>query len=193
MKEIDGKPEQNVLEQLAIRSMAKAVYSTHNIGHYGLAFDHYTHFTSPIRRYPDVMAHRILATLLSEESGFAPYEKLEDKCVRCSWMERKAMDAERESVKYKQAEFMQGQVGNVFEGLISGVQQYGLFVELKENKCEGLADIDSLLNDYYLYYERENALVGRNTGKRYRLGDQVKVRVVKVDLGRRRIDFEVVE
>lgn len=192
MEAIQGKPEQDVLEQLAIRSMAKAVYSTNNIGHYGLAFDHYTHFTSPIRRYPDILVHRILHELLTAKS-FKSVEKLEDKCVRCSWMERKAMDAERESVKYKQAEFMQLHIGETFDGIISGVVNFGLFVEIIENKCEGLVDIDSLPGDYYVHYEKENALLGRSTGKRYRLGDRVRIKVIKTDVQQRRIDFEIAE
>lgn len=191
MEAIQGKPEQDVLEQLAIRSMAKAVYSTHNIGHYGLAFSHYTHFTSPIRRYPDILVHRILDDLLISDK-FKPVEKLEDKCVRCSWMERKAMDAERESIKYKQAEFMQLHIGEEFDGIITGVVNFGLFVEIIENKCEGLVDIDSIQDDYYVYYEKENALLGRSTGRRYRLGDKVRIKVIKTDVQQRRIDFELV-
>lgn len=191
MEAIHGKPEQDVLEQLAIRSMAKAVYSTHNIGHYGLAFSHYTHFTSPIRRYPDVLVHRILDDLLTSNK-FKPVDKLEDKCVRCSWMERKAMDAERESVKYKQAEFMQLHIGEEFDGIITGVVNFGLFVEIIENKCEGLVDIDSIQDDYYAFYEKENALLGRSSGKRYRLGDKVRIKVIKTDVQQRRIDFELV-
>lgn len=190
MEEIKGRPEQDVLEQLAIRSMAKAIYSTHNIGHYGLAFSHYTHFTSPIRRYPDVMVHRILDGLLSG-STFRPTEKLEDKCVRCSWMERKAMEAERESIKYKQAEFMQLHIGEEFDAIITGVVHFGLFAEIIENKCEGLVDIDSIQDDYYLYVEKESALIGRNTNKRYRLGDKIRIKVIKTDLEQRRIDFEL--
>lgn len=191
MEAIQGQPEQDVLEQLAIRSMAKAVYSTNNIGHYGLAFSHYTHFTSPIRRYPDVLVHRILDDILTSDK-FKPVDKLEDKCVRCSWMERKAMDAERESVKFKQAEFMQLHIGEEFDGIITGVVNFGVFVEIIENKCEGLVDIDSIEDDYYVYYEKENALLGRSTGKRYRLGDKVRIKVIKTDVQQRRIDFELV-
>lgn len=192
MEQIKGKPEQDLLEQLAIRSMAKAVYTTKNIGHYGLGFEYYTHFTSPIRRYPDVLVHRIMSDILSDKP-FKPVDKLEDKCVRCSWMERKAMDAERESVKFKQAEFMSNHIGEVFDGLITGVQHYGLFVEALANKCEGLVDVDSIPDDHFMHYEKENALIGRVSGKRYRLGDRVQIRVVKTDIQTRRIDFELAE
>lgn len=189
MEQIKGKPEQDLLEQLAIRSMAKAIYTTNNIGHYGLAFDNYTHFTSPIRRYPDVLVHRLLNMLL--EGNYKPVEKLEDQCVHCSWMERKAMDAERESVKFKQAEYMQSRVGQEFDGLITGVTTFGIFVEIIENKCEGLVDIDTLDDDFYMYHEHEKALVGRTSGNKYRLGDPVRIKVIKADKERRRIDFEL--
>lgn len=189
MEEVKGKPEQDMLEQLAIRSMAKAIYTVNNIGHYGLAFDNYTHFTSPIRRYPDVLVHRLLNMLLTK--SYKPVEKLEDQCVHCSWMERKAMDAERESVKFKQAEYMQSRVGQEFDGLVTGVTTFGIFVEIIENKCEGLVDIDTLDDDYYMFHEREKSLVGKTTGNRYRLGDEVRIKVIKSDPKKRRIDYEL--
>jgi ribonuclease R len=192
MEEIKGKPEQDLLEQLAIRSMAKAVYSTHNIGHYGLAFSYYTHFTSPIRRYPDILVHRLLQSLLDPKQQSYKPNNLESMCEHCSWMERKAMDAERESQKYKQVEFIQSHVGESFDALISGVVHFGLFVEIIENKCEGLVDIDSIKGDYFIFFEKENAIIGSQTGKRYRLGDKVKVKVIKADLEKRRIDFELI-
>ena len=191
MQEIKGKPEQDLLEQLAIRSMAKAVYTTKNIGHYGLAFDHYTHFTSPIRRYPDVMVHRLMEEIL-EKKLQSKQPELEEKCTHSSWMERKAMDAERESIKYKQVEFMMNKIGQEYDGIVTGVVHFGLFVEIIENKCEGLVDIESMREDDFTYNERENSLEGMITGKKYLLGDKVRIRVLKADLEKRRLDYELV-
>lgn len=190
LKEIKGKPEQNVLEQLAIRAMAKAVYSTDNIGHFGLGFRHYTHFTSPIRRYPDVMVHRLLAEYLAGKHN-AKKEILEAQCKHSSDMERNAMSAERESVKYKQVEFMQDKVGKTYSGVITGVASFGMFVEMVETRCEGLVAIKSLDDDFYTFDEPGYRLVGLETGKTYSLGDKVKVRVAKTDLARRTIDLEL--
>lgn len=191
MIEIKGKPEQDLLEQLAIRSMAKAVYSTHNIGHYGLAFPHYTHFTSPIRRYPDIMVHRLLTGIL-DKKPIAVKTQLEEQCVHSSWMERKAMSAERESQKYKQTEFMSTRIGEEFDGIISGVVNFGLFVEVIETRCEGLVDIDSMSDDVYLYFEKESSLIGRDHAKRYRLGDTVRIKVLRTDLLKRRTDYQLI-
>lgn len=192
LENVRGKPQQNMIEQLAIRTMAKAVYSIHNIGHFGLAFPYYTHFTSPIRRYPDLLVHRLFADFLNNKKTASNPTILEEWCTHCSWMERKAMNAERESVKYKQVEFMQDKVGLVFDALISGVVHFGLFAEIIENKCEGLVDIDSLVEDYFVYDPGGNRLIGTETGRTLSLGDEVRVRVIKTNLERRRIDFEII-
>lgn len=191
MKAIKGKPEQDILEKLAIRSMAKAIYTTKNIGHYGLGFEYYTHFTSPIRRYPDIMVHRLLDDELHKRKA-SDQDELEAKCRHSSWMEVKAVEAERESVKYKQVQFMMNKVGEEFDGIISGVVAFGLFIELLDSRAEGLVDIDSLRHDFFVYNESNHALIGSETGIMYRLGDKVRVKVVKADLERRRLDFELV-
>jgi len=191
MKAIKGKPEQDILEKLAIRSMAKAVYTTKNIGHYGLGFEYYTHFTSPIRRYPDIMVHCLLDDELHNRKA-VDRDELESKCRHCSWMEVKAIEAERESVKYKKVQFMMNKVGEEFDGIISGVVAFGLFVELLDSRAEGLVDIDSLNHDFFVYNESNHALIGSETGIMYRLGDKVRVKVMKADLQRRRLDFKLV-
>ncbi|HRX23784.1 MAG TPA: ribonuclease R [Chitinophagales bacterium] len=188
MKEIQGKPEQNVLETMAIRCMAKAVYTTNNIGHYGLAFPHYTHFTSPIRRYPDLMVHRSLFHQLHNMPRWASKEELEEKCRHSSAMERKAMEAERESVKYKQVEFLMGHVGEEFDGVISGIQHYGIFVELVQNKCEGLVRTDSV-RDELIYDEAKRELRSMTGGRTFRMGETVRIKVQKADLDARQLDF----
>lgn len=193
MSQIIGTPEQHLLETLAIRSMAKAVYSTENIGHYGLGFNDYAHFTSPIRRYPDVMVHRILEQCLTSNPQLELNRDLvEKKCEHCSAMERKAMDCERESTKYKQVEYMSQFIGVTFNGVISGVVDFGFFVEIIDNKCEGLIRIDSLKNDYYIFEETQHAIIGYHSGVVYRLGSPIKVKVIKTDLITRTIDFEIV-
>ena len=191
MKAIKGKPEQDILEKLAIRSMAKAIYTTKNIGHYGLGFKYYTHFTSPIRRYPDIMVHRLLDDELHRRKAVSQ-DELEAKCRHSSWMEVKAVEAERESVKYKQVQFMMNKVGEEFDGIISGVVSFGLFIELLDSRAEGLVDIDSLQHDFFVYNGSNHALIGSETGIMYRLGDKVRVKVVKADLQRRRLDFQLV-
>lgn len=192
MKDVRGKAEQNVLEQLAIRSMAKAVYTTDNIGHYGLAFDFYTHFTSPIRRYPDVMVHRLLDHYLA---GGKPVnaEETEAACKHSTEMEIRSSEAERTSVKFKQVQYMLDRKGQVFEGLISGVTEWGLFVELSDNKCEGLIRIRDLGDDFYELDEKNYALVGHRTRKRYQLGDKLMVVLKSADLVRKQIDFVLFE
>jgi ribonuclease R len=192
VEDVKGKPEQNMLESLAIRTMAKAIYTTQNIGHYGLAFKDYTHFTSPIRRYPDVLVHRILNTVLyGDEKNII--KDLENLCTHSSEMEKSAADAERMSIKYKQVEFMSTKVGSVFEGIISGATEWGIFVEIIENKCEGLIRLQNIEEDFYEYDEKNHLIKGRKYGKRFRLGDKIKVRVKKADLEKRQLDFEMVD
>jgi ribonuclease R len=191
MKSIRGKKEQNVLEQLAIRTMSKAVYTTENIGHYGLAFDHYTHFTSPIRRYPDVLVHRLVEQYLGGDYK-VDAALLEDQCKHSTAMEIRASEAERASVKYKQVEFLQDKIGQVFEGIISGVTEWGLYVELEENKCEGLVRLRELDDDFYEFDETNLCVVGARTGRRYSLGDSVRVVIAKADLLKKQIDMRLV-
>ncbi|MBK8487227.1 MAG: ribonuclease R [Chitinophagales bacterium] len=188
MKEVQGKPEQNVLEQMAIRCMAKAVYTSNNIGHYGLAFNYYTHFTSPIRRYPDLLVHRILFAALHHSNKPISKNDLEEKCRYASAQERTAMQAERESVKYKQVEYLSKHIGEVFEGIISGVTHFGIFVELRENKCEGMVAVNSI-RDEMTFDDKRRRLVSLTGNKPFEMGDVVKVKVVKADLDARRLDF----
>jgi ribonuclease R len=188
MESIEGKPEQNILEQLAIRTMAKAKYSTEVKGHFGLAFDHYTHFTSPIRRYPDMMSHRLLQHYLDE--GKPPSKnEYEEKCIHSSEREKRAADAERASIKYKQVEFMANAEDKVYDGLISGVTEWGLYVEIVETKCEGMIRLADLTDDFYEFDERNYRVVGRRKKAIYTLGDRVKVRVKKTDIDKRLIDL----
>lgn len=189
LMDVKGKPEQHVLEQLGIRTMAKAVYTAENIGHYGLGFDHYCHFTSPIRRYPDILVHRILYDLLLE--SLEPDRNMEKKCRHCSERERAAMDAERASNKYKQVEFMKQFVGDEFEGVISGVSSFGFWVETIEHKCEGLVNMmDLMAYDEFRHIESEYCLSGRRSGRQFRMGDKVNIRVVAANLSKRQLDYE---
>ncbi len=190
MRDLRGKKEQNVLEQLAVRTMSKAIYTTENIGHYGLACEYYTHFTSPIRRYPDVLVHRLLEYYLRGDEG-ADAELLEAQCKHSTQMEIRASEAERASIKYKQVEFLQDKLGQVFDGIISGVTEWGLFVEIVENKCEGMIRLRDLDDDFYEFDETNYCVVGARTKKVYTMGDTVKVQVAKCDLLRKQIDFKL--
>lgn len=191
LKKVEGRPEQNVLETMAIRSMSKAAYTTNNIGHYGLAMKHYTHFTSPIRRYPDVLAHRILFEMQSGSDKLIDKDELETRCKNSSFMERKAMEAEREATKYKQIEFLQDKIGEEFDGIITGVIARGIFVEMDENKCEGMVSAEMLGNEDFVYDEKMVRLTGMRSGKRYQIGESVKVRILNADIELRRIDLEL--
>ena len=188
MNKIEGSKEQNLLTSLAIRSMAKAIYTTKGTSHYGLAFDYYTHFTSPIRRYPDVMVHRLLQYYLDggTKVNTEHYEKLAENS---SQMEKKAAEAERASIKYKQAEFLQDQVGTEYTGIVSGVTEWGMYVEIQENKCEGMVRLRDITDDFYTLDEKNYAIIGQRKKKTYQLGDEVKIKVKKVDLEKRQIDF----
>ncbi|MFW5832376.1 MAG: ribonuclease R, partial [Prolixibacteraceae bacterium] len=190
LQNVKGKNEQNVVETLAIRTMAKAEYSTRNIGHYGLSFDFYTHFTSPIRRYPDMMVHRLLQRYL-DGGRSADEDKYEDLCRHSSDMETRAANAERASIKYKQVEFMQDHIGEVFPGVISGVTDWGIYVEL-ENKIEGMVPIRELDDDFYIFDEKNYALVGRHTNQTYQLGGEVTVEIWRTNLEKKHLDFRLV-
>jgi ribonuclease R len=190
MEEIDGKPEQNILENLAIRSMAKAKYSTEEKGHFGLAFDHYTHFTSPIRRYPDMMVHRLLSLYMGNGES-ALKEIYEHKCLHSSDKEKIATDAERASIKYKQVEYMADKVGQEFDGLISGITDWGVYVEIVATKVEGMIRISELGDDYYEFDEKNMRVVGRYNKRIYTLGDKIRIKVLKADVDRRIIDLSL--
>ncbi|HVF96692.1 MAG TPA: RNB domain-containing ribonuclease, partial [Flavisolibacter sp.] len=181
--------EQHVLEQLGIRTMAKAAYTTENIGHYGLGFENYCHFTSPIRRYPDVMVHRVLEEVLN--GTIRPDKKMEQKCKHSSERERAAMEAERAANKYKQVEYMRGYMGEEFEGVISGVAAFGFWVETVEHKCEGMVSITSLAEyDEFRLVDTDYSLVGMRSGRKFRMGDRVRIKVAAANLEKRQLDYE---
>ena len=188
LEQVEGTDEEAVINEVAIRSMAKAVYDVENIGHYGLAFKYYTHFTSPIRRFPDLIVHRILFEFLSTGKVGYTLNKLEEICDHSSAMERNAVSAERLSVKLKQMEYLKNKMGDEFQALISGITNFGIFVEINETLAEGLVRYKDL-DDYYLYDEKSYSVVGRKDGKRYRLGDKVTVKLVRIDEQKREIDF----
>ena len=192
LKDVKGKGEENLLSTLALKCMAKAKYTTENIGHYGLGFEYYTHFTSPIRRYPDMMVHRLLDRYLAGGRS-VNLQKLEDQCKHSSEMEQLAATAERSSIKYKQVEYMQEHIGDKFSGIISGVTEWGLYVELNDNLCEGLVPMRDLADDYYDFDEKNHCLVGRRHNHRYRLGDNVDIRVARADLEKKQLDFVLLD
>ncbi len=192
LSDVKGKGEQNMVDTLAIRTMSKAIYTTQNIGHYGLAFDHYSHFTSPIRRYPDVMAHRLLQHYLDGGKSVSE-EEFEEKCKHSSEMEGLASNAERDSIKFMQIKFMQEHQHESFAGVISGVTEWGIYVEIIQNKCEGMIRLRDLNDDHYQFIQDEYAIVGKRTGKKYVLGDEVLVKVKNADLIKRHLDFTFVD
>ncbi|MDN3588692.1 ribonuclease R [Pedobacter aquatilis] len=192
MADVEGKKEQNILTSLAIRSMAKAIYTTKKTSHYGLAFEYYTHFTSPIRRYPDVMVHRLLQTYLDGGKS-ADVEFYEVASAHSSAMEKRAAEAERASIKYKQAEYLEENIGTIYKGVISGVTEWGMYVEIEENKCEGMIRLRDISDDFYVLDEKNYCIVGQRKKKKYQLGDEVMIRVKKVDLSKRQIDFTLIQ
>jgi ribonuclease R len=186
---VQGMPEQHVLEQLGIRTMAKAIYTTENIGHYGLGFEFYCHFTSPIRRYPDILVHRILDQVLSGK--VKPDKKLEEKCRHSSERERAAMETERASNKYKQVEYMKQFLGEEFDAVISGVSGFGFWAETVDHKCEGLVSVFSLQDyDEFRHIEEDYCLVGKRSGRSFRMGDRVRIKVIAANLTKRQLDYE---
>ena len=192
LSDVHGKAESNMIETLTIRTMSKAVYTTQNIGHYGLAFDYYSHFTSPIRRYPDVMTHRLLQHYL--DGGDAPKsDKFEEKCKHSSNREELASKAERSSIKYMQVKYMQDHKNEVFDGVITGTTEWGIYVEISSNKCEGMVRIRDIKSDFYVFDDKQHAIIGQSSKKMYQLGDEVKIQVKKADLERKHLDFNLVE
>ena len=192
LADVQGTPEQNMVETLTIRSMSKAIYTTKNIGHYGLSFEYYSHFTSPIRRYPDVMTHRLLQHYLDNGKPVSQPD-YEEKCKHSSEREQLATKAERDSIKYMQVRYMQDHINEEFEGVISGITEWGMYVELIENMCEGMVRTKEITDDYYVFDEKEYALVGRETKNMYRLGDTVQISVKRADLDKKHLDFRLVE
>ena len=192
MDNCQGKKEQKLIETVALRAMMKAKYSTHNIGHYGLAFDYYTHFTSPIRRYPDTMVHRLL-TKYQDGGRSANQEKYEDLCEHCSDMEVTSQQAERDSIKYKMVEFMEDKIGNIYDAHISGLTSYGIYAQIDENHCEGMIPIRDLGNDYYDFDEKNFVIVGRRNHTKYQLGDPIRIQVARANLERKQLDFTLAE
>ena len=193
LKDIHGTKEQNVIEQISLRTMQKARYSTENIGHYGLAFRYYSHFTSPIRRYPDLLVHRLLHRYLTLEARTVSKPKYEDLCDHCSAQEQVAANAERASIKYKQVEFMSEHIGEEYSAVISGVTEWGLYAEINDNKCEGMIPMRTLQDDYYEFDDANYCIIGRRTRRKFTIGDPVCIRIVRANLDRKQLDFELVE
>ena len=192
MDDCNNKPEAPLIQSVALRAMMKAKYSVHNIGHFGLAFDYYTHFTSPIRRYPDTMVHRLL-TRYANGGRSANEKHYEELCEHCSEMELVAQNAERDSIKYKMVEFMADKVGETYDAHISGITSYGIYAEIDENHCEGMIPMRDLGDDYYDFDERNFCLVGRRHHHKYQLGDAIRIQVARADLEKKQLDFTVAE
>ncbi len=191
LKAVEDKPEKNVVDMMVIRSMSKAKYSTKNIGHFGLGFKDYTHFTSPIRRYPDVMVHRLLESVIQGKTQ--KQENLENACLHCSKMEELATKAERASTKLMQVKYMSKRINEKFDAVVSGMNERGIFVEIKANKCEGLVRMKDIPNDYFVYDHKNHCVVGQHTHEEYCLGDEVSIKVVGTDLDKKHIDFKILE
>jgi ribonuclease R len=190
-QQVKGKGEENIIEQLAIRTMSKAVYTTNNIGHYGLAFAHYTHFTSPIRRYPDMLVHRLLDAYLEKQPA-GETKLLEAQCKHCSEKEKSATEAERASIKYKQVEFLKDKIGKTFDGIISGMSEWGIYVELNDNKCEGMVRLRDIKDDFYFFDESKYAVIGKRYKKSYTMGEAVQIIIRRADLIKKQLDFEII-
>jgi ribonuclease R len=194
MKDVEGKPEENLIKTASIRSMAKAIYSTKNIGHFGLAFKFYTHFTSPIRRYPDLMAHRMLSRHLNGSNiGLKETARYEQISIQSSEREMEAVSAERDSIKFKQVEYMMNKVGQEFDGVITGVADWGIYVQESGSMAEGMIKLSSIKSDYFEHEAKKYRIKGQRTGKVYRLGDEVRVKLVRADKDERQLDFELVD
>ena len=193
LKEVHGNKEQNVIEQISLRTMQKARYSTGNIGHYGLAFRYYTHFTSPIRRYPDLLVHRLLDRYLTQGARSVSQPKYEDLCEHCSAQEQVAANAERASIKYKQVEFMSEHIGEEYDAVISGVTEWGMYAEINDNKCEGMIPMRTLQDDYYEFDDANYCIIGRRHRRKFTIGDAVRIRIVRANLDRKQLDFEMVK
>jgi VacB/RNase II family 3'-5' exoribonuclease len=191
LKIIEGKPEKNIIDMMVIRAMSKAKYSSQNIGHFGLMFDNYTHFTSPIRRYPDLIVHRIIDDIINNKTK--PINELEPLCLHCSSMEEKATKAERASIKLMQVKYMSNKVGETFFGVVSGINERGLFVELNKNKCEGFVRMKDIPGDFYNFDRKSNTIIGQNTLAEYSLGDNVKASVLSTNIEKKHIDLKLLD
>ena len=188
---IEGKPEKNIIDMMVIRAMSKAKYSSKNIGHFGLMFEKYTHFTSPIRRYPDLIVHRLINDIINKKN--ITINDLESLCLHCSTMEERATKAERASIKLMQVKYMSDKVGYNYDGVVSGINERGLFVEIKNNKCEGFVRMKDIPNDFFDYNRKTNTVIGQNTLEEYSLGDDVRIEVIKTNVEKKHIDFKILD